>query len=123
MINFLKAISPKQWGIGLALAAIVFVMGSCMYIGIKADINRGRADRAHQIDRAAVEQSATKRAEQTIDQQKKKEALYEAIEQIPTSVVSERRLALACQRLRNDGHKQLPAECGPAAQGQAPTRP
>lgn len=123
IILAIKAITPARWGWIAFAIALVLMMATCTYIGIKADVERDQIVQEMNRDRAIREKQAQDRAVQQEQLRRNKEKLNEVVSQIPDSVPSASRLALACQRLRNDGHIALPPECGPAAPAEAQARP
>lgn len=110
---------PILWWVIIALALLL--LGTCAVhkIGDSGKVSRGEVVR----DQNAREGAATSRIEDKGRQDQMKEDLNEAVASLPDNVPSDRRIALACQRLRNDGHTVLPASCRPAPDRQAPPRP
>lgn len=74
-------------------------------------------------ERAASEASGDARLQDYKDTQQNKDKLNAAVASLPDDVPSPRRIALACQRLRNAGTPDsgLPSACRPPAPAQAPS--
>lgn len=123
LIGKAKSVPASAWGLMAAIIAVLIIMSTCTVLGVKADREQDRITRQMNEDRGIREEVGEVRAD---DQQRIKantEKLNEAVASLPDDVPSKRHTALACQRLRNDGHKQLPAVCGPEANGQASAGP
>jgi hypothetical protein len=119
---FLKGLSPLSWAL-IAIAALLFLWGSVTAISAVNRHFEGNAEqRAQNTDIKARETASEKREQDNKVLDQKQDNLSDAIEPIPDQPPSPIRLAVACQRLCNDGRKQLPASCGPQARCEAGTR-
>ncbi len=121
--NRAKAVPPSAWGWAAAIIAVFILLSTCTVLGVKSDREQEQITRNMNKDRAIREEVGEVRAEDQQQINDNVEKLNEAVKDLPDGVPSARRTALACQRLRNDGHQQLPAVCGPPANRQAPAGP
>lgn len=118
-----KSIRPAAWGWIAAIIAVLVLLSTCTVLGIAEDRRQEAAVKAANADRGIREEVGEVRAADKATINSNTEKLNDAIATLPDGVPSDRRIALACQRLRNDGHVILPAVCGPSADGKAPARP
>lgn len=119
MREFLRGMTATSWALVALLGLILITFGWCSY-----DASRDRhaeearvAANARAADRntAAVSQAADQRVTDTLNTATLKQELSDAVAQMPDAVPSPRRVALACERLRQQGARDgdLPAECRP----------
>lgn len=115
--ELVRALSPKQWLITAVVVMLVFLAAGWWCSDRRADrVVRDEANRQAELQkgaRAADNNAADARLqdERTIDRQT--ESLNDAVRDLPDARPSERRIARNCQRMRNAGITDLPAECGP----------
>jgi hypothetical protein len=102
-------------------ALVLILLGTCT---IHRVTDNGKVSRGEVIkDQKARDNASDARLNDAQRRDDNKEKLNEAVASLPDGLPSERRLALECQRMRNDGLTQLPAFCRPAAERAPPPRP
>lgn len=126
MLGFLSNIPfGREIMVGVAVAALCLPLGYCQGKSAGEDKMRAAAAvatvEAIKVDGDAKEVAALERAKSVADIKEKQDALIEAVADYPDATPSPRRVALACQRLQNDGYdvSTLPACSGPRATGEA----
>lgn len=106
-------LSPKGWLAVALLAAFLLFGAYCAHKAAEGERDRQAAE-AHKIEAkasSARETAADERLnDSTIINAREKE-LSDAVNSLPDARPSPRRVALACERLRQQGSR-LPAECG-----------
>jgi hypothetical protein len=120
-LTFLRAVpgmlSPRAW---IAVGVLILFLGFGAYCAQKAA--QGERDRqaaqTARIERKAStgrETAAAERLNDTLNSQAREKELSDAVSSLPDARPSDRRIALACQRLRQQrvAERDLPAECGP----------
>jgi hypothetical protein len=131
-LTFLRGVPPRLWLLAGLLAAFIVVGGYCSLratsrergrqaeataeAALKTERRNGAAHTAAADERLADERSIT-------DLERK---LNDAVAPLPDARPSDRRRALACQRLRNDpdaDRDAVAARCGPEGGAQTAPRP
>lgn len=122
LITLLTGLSPATWIAIAAAVVMLLLVSTCTVNGIIHDLNQSKTDKIVAEDLQARDTASAKRLEDYKVAEAMKESLTNAVKDLPENTPSERRLALACQRLRNQGTpaNKLPAACGPAKGSQAP---
>lgn len=116
-----RSLSPTGWLLVAILIILVVVMSTC---AIRSSFKDDRPSRGEVIkDQQARENAADSRLTDTTKRLDNTEKLNEAVAPFPDTRPSDRRLALECQRMRNNGVARLPAFCGPTPQPAAQPRP
>ncbi len=112
-----RALSTLAWAVILALVLLLVLLATCShYTGKEAKRDRIAADeRARTLD-AAIKASDKASGERLTDIQiniNREKELTDAVSSLSDAVPSPRRIALACQRLRQQGTRDadLPASC------------
>ena len=107
-------LSPKGW-IAVALLAAFLIFGAyCAHRAAQGERERQDAVTAKTEAKAssAREIAAGERATDTTIINAREKELSDAVNSLPDARPSARRVALACERLRQQGNTSLPAECG-----------
>jgi len=122
MRGFLRAIGPASWAVIAVCVLLILSLGWC---AVKAP-GRERAKlhasaaaanaKAQAIDVRARDQAADERLTDLKANTQFERDLTHAVSSLPDARPSDRRLALACQRLRHQGTRpaDLPPVCRPA---------
>jgi Tfp pilus assembly protein PilO len=111
-----RSLSAAKWLMILAAVLGVLLLGTCTVNKITDMVGHGNQVKAQNRDIAARDKSDAQRAQDLREVRANTEKLNEAVDEIPPSVPSAQRYALACARMRADNRvKQLPARCGPDA--------
>ena len=107
-------LSPKGWLIVAVLAAFLLFGACCAHRAAEGERNRQAAETRRTEEKAssARETAADERLNDTTIINAREKELSDAVNSLPDARPSPRRLALACERLRQQGSR-LPAECGP----------
>lgn len=108
-------LSPKGW-IDVALLAAFMLFGAyCAHRAAEGERDRHAAETRRTEEKAASarETAAGERLNDTTIINAREKELSDAVNSLPDARPSPRRLALACERLRQQGNTRLPAECGP----------
>ena len=106
---------PKGW-IAVALLAAFLLFGAyCAHRAAEGERDRQAAETRRTEEKAssARETAADERLNDTTIINAREKELSDAVNSLPDARPSPRRLALACERLRQQGNTRLPAECGP----------
>lgn len=109
VLILLQRISPRTWLIIGLLAAFVAVGGYCSVRATMKERGRGEAAtakanlKAERRNSAANETAADERLADARSTANLKEELTDAVQSLPDDVPSDRRVALACARLRHAG--------------------
>ena len=105
----------RVWIVLGILAAFLLTGAYCAHRGAEAEKARQAAERAETERRASTarETAADERLNDTTIINARERELSDAVNSLPDARPSPRRLALACERLRQQGTR-LPPECGPA---------
>ncbi|HEY1071522.1 hypothetical protein [Brevundimonas sp.] len=109
-----RALTPTAW-IALAVLAAFLIFGAyCAHRGAEGVRDRHAAEQAKTEAKAssARETAAATRATDTTIINAREKELSDAVSSLPDAAPSPRRVALACERLRQQGSR-LPASCGP----------
>lgn len=108
-------LSPKGWLIIALLAAFLLFGAYCAHRAAEGERDRQAAEtrRAEEKAARARETAADERLTDTTIINAREKELSDAVNSLPDARPSPRRLALACERLRQQGNTRLPAECGP----------
>jgi hypothetical protein len=132
MITGLLALAAQWWKAAVGAAVMfpmAFMLGQCSGES-NAKAKQKAADAVAIVevlktDAKAKEKAADERLADAEAVAETKEKLTDAVQNLPDAMPSARRVALACQRLRNDGQdvSRLPACSGPQGPGQAPAAP
>lgn len=132
VIAFLRGVSPRAWLVVGLLVSFLAFGGYCASRATvkergrneaavaKADLKTERRNSAAHTA-AADERLADERSITTLERK-----LNDAVSPLPDARPSDRRRALACQRLRNDPDADpaaVAARCGPASRAEAAPRP
>ncbi|MNS19775.1 hypothetical protein D3C72_514990 [compost metagenome] len=109
-----RALTPTAWLALAVLAAFLIFGGYCAHRGAEGVRDRQTAEQARVEAKAssARETAATTRATDTTIINAREKELSDAVSSLPDAAPSPRRVALACERLRQQGSR-LPASCGP----------
>ena len=129
MKEFLRGMTATSWALVALLALCLLTFSWCSY-----DSSRNRREdearvaanaRAADRNTGAVGQAAEERVADTLNTAAQKQELSDAVAQLPDAVPSARRIALACERLRQQGTRDpnLPAVCRSAGAAKASPRP
>lgn len=113
--RFLRALTPTAWITIGVLAAFLLFGGYCAHRAAQGERDR-QAAQAHEIEAkasSARETAAGERLNDTTIINAREKELSDAVNSLPDARPSPRRVALACERLRQQGNTRLPAECGP----------
>lgn len=111
-----RLLNPTGWLIVTIIAAFVLTGAYCSHRGAQGERDR-QAVQTQKTDAKASgarETAAGERAVETPIINAREKDLSDAVNSLPDSVPSARRVRLACERLRHQGDTRLPAECGPA---------
>ena len=114
-----RALSMLGWAIIIGLVLLLVLLATCShYTGKEAKRDRIAAEERAQTLDAAIKASDKSSDERLTDIQiniNREKELTDAISSLPDAVPSPRRIALACQRLRQQGTLDagLPASCRP----------
>ena len=120
--TYLRSLSPLSWAL-IAIAALLLLWGSVSAISaVRHHFEGQSAQRAQNEDIRARETAAEQRVEDAVVLDQNQDNLSNVIESIPDGKPSVVRLAIACQRLCNNGREHLPPSCGPKAKCEAGTR-
>jgi hypothetical protein len=131
-VAFLRGVSPRAWLVVGLLAALVLVGGYCSTRATFKERGRNEAAVAKANLKTERRNSAahTVAADERLTDERNITALErklnDAVSPLPDARPSDRRRALACQRLRNDpdaDRDAVAARCGPESRGQAASRP
>lgn len=125
MKEFLRGMTATSGALIVLLTLCLLLFGWCTY-----DASRGRRDddarvaanaRAADRNTGAVSQAADQRVADTLNTATHKQELSDAVAQLPDAVPSARRVALACERLRQQGTRDtdLPTVCRPEGAAKA----
>lgn len=108
-------LSPKGWLIVALLAAFLLFGAYCAHRAAEGERDRQAAETRRTAEKAssARETAADERLNDTTIINAREKELSDAVNSLPDARPSPRRLALACERLRQQGNTRLPAECGP----------
>ena len=113
----LRSLTALGWAVVVACLAILLLLATCAHHSAKeARQSRDAAEeRARALDaglKASEAASGERMADVQIIYNHEKE-LTDAVASLPDAVPSPRRIALACQRLRQQGNRDadLPAQC------------
>jgi len=108
-----RALTPLGW-LSVALCVVIVVlMSTCVTMKIRHDADARKAVIEANEDRDVRETLSDKRTKDAVSLNEQKKALDDALDAIPDSTPSARRIARACVELRSRKHEPLPAECGP----------
>lgn len=109
-----RFLTPEGWLIVGALLLLLAFLAVAYFSGVEAQKDRQAVEVAKTQERASTgrETAATERLEDTLTNQANQKALSDAIADLPPSAPSPVRLALACERLRQQG-TVLPQPCRP----------
>lgn len=112
-----RALSLLGWAVIIGLVLLLVLLSTCShYTGKEAKRDQQAAEeRARTLD-AAIKASDKASGERLTDIQiniKREKELTDAVSSLPDAVPSPRRIALACQRLRQQGARDadLPVRC------------
>lgn len=121
LITFFTGASPVTWALLATAVVMLLVVTTCTINGIRHDLSVSKTDKIVAKDIQARDNASAKRLEDLQVNQAMQESLTNAVKDLPDDVPSARRLALACQRLRNQGTRadKLPASCRPTTPTQA----
>lgn len=111
--TIIRTLTPTAWLIVGVLAAFLLFGAFCSYRGVQAEKDR-QAVAAAKIEvkaSTARETAANERHNDNTTINAREKELSNAVQSLPDAIPSARRLALACERLRQQGSR-LPAECG-----------
>lgn len=113
-----KMLSPKGW---LAVGVLILFLGFGAYCAQKSaqgerDRQAAEQARTERKASAARETASTERLNDTLTINARERELTDAVQSLPDAAPSPRRVALACQRLRQQGiaESDIPAACRPA---------
>ena len=104
--------TPEGWLIAGALSLLLAFLAVAYFAGVGAQKDRQAVEVAKTEGRASSgrETASTERLEDTLSTQASQKALNDAIATLPSTAPSPVRLALACERLRQQG-TVLPKPC------------
>ena len=107
-------LSPKGWLAVAVLAAFLLFGAYCAHRAAEGERDRQAAEQAETEAKAvsARETAADERLKDTTIINAREKELSDAVNSLPDARPSPRRVALACERLRQQGSR-LPADCGP----------
>lgn len=110
-----RSLTPTAWLTIAVLAAFLITGAYCAHRGAEGEKARQAAStrKVEQSASSARETAASERAADTSIINTREKELSHAVQSLPDAHPSPRRVALACERLRQQGSR-LPAECGPA---------
>lgn len=116
LIAAFTGLSPLTMALIAAAVVMLLLVSTCTVNGIIHDLKQSKTDKIVAKDLQARDTASAKRLEDYKVTEAMKESLTNAVKDLPENTPSERRLALACQRLRNQGTpaNRIPAACGPA---------
>lgn len=108
-------LSPKGWLAVALLAAFLLFGAYCAHRAAEGERDRQASETRRTEEKAssARETAADERLTDTTIINAREKELSDAVNSLPDARPSPRRLALACERLRQQGNARLPAECGP----------
>lgn len=113
----IRSLTMLGWAVIIGLVLLLVLLATCShYTGKEAKRERLCAEeRANTLD-AAIKASDKASGERLTDIQiniKREKELTDAVSSLPDAMPSPRRIALACQRLRQQGTRDadLPASC------------
>ena len=108
-------LSPKGWLAVALLAAFLLFGAYCAHRAAEGERDRQAAETRQTEAKASTarETAAGERLNDTTIINAREKELSDAVNSLPDARPSPRRLALACERLRQQGNSRLPAECGP----------
>jgi Tfp pilus assembly protein PilE len=109
VLTFLRMVPGRSWAIVGALAGVLILVTYCSHQAVVRE--RDRAEAANQAAaraaegrrNAAAERSADERLADTLSTQAREKELADAVAPLPDATPSDRRIALACARMRADG--------------------
>lgn len=113
----LRSLTLLGWAIIIGLVLLLVLLATCShYTSKEAKLDRLAAEERAQTLDAAIKASDKASGERLSDIQiniKREKELTDAVSSLPDAVPSPRRIALACQRLRQQGTRDadLPASC------------
>lgn len=119
MKEFLRALTPMSIAVIMILIFATLGLGYCAVTGPgrepkKVDAAVAAANgKIQTIDTGAREAAADERLADAISSATTKQELTDAVSKLPDALPSDRRIALACERLRRQGVRDahLPAVC------------
>lgn len=108
-------LSPKGWIVVALLAAFLLFGAYCAHRAAEGERDRQAAETRRTEEKAssARETAAGERLNDTTIINAREKELSDAVNSLPDARPSPRRLALACERLRQQENARLPTECGP----------
>ena len=106
-------LSLKGWIAVGVLAAFLAFGGYCAHRAREAEKERQATEQIEAERQAsrAREQASVERLNDALSNNAAREELTDALAHLPDAVPSDRRVALACQRLRRQGLTDLPERC------------
>lgn len=122
MREFLRTFNAAGWAVVAVCVLMLFVLGWCAVTApgrerAKQDAAAAAANsKALSVDAKARDQAADERLTDLKTNTQLEKELTDAVSSLPDARPSDRRVALACQRLRHQGTREadLPAACRPA---------
>ena len=107
-----RSLSAAKWLMILAAVLMVLLVGTCTVNKVTDMVTHTKQVKAQNRDIAARDKSDAQRAKDLQEARANMEKLNAAVDEVPASVPSAQRYALACARMRADSRvKQLPARC------------
>lgn len=121
MKELLRTFNAAGWAVVAVCFLLLFVLGWCAVTApgrerAKQDAAAAAANaRAQAVDAKARDQAADERLTDLKANTQLEKELTDAVSSLPDARPSDRRVALACQRLRHQGTREadLPAVCRP----------
>lgn len=114
MIALLRILTPRAWWTVAVIASMILAALFLYTSGRKAEkeAQEARQDRAEARASAGRETAASERENDRQRHDQTEQELTDALKNLPDARPSDRRVALACERLRQQGHDaDLPARC------------
>ena len=108
-------LSPRGWIAVAILAAFLLFGAYCAHRAAEGERDRQAVETRRTEEKAsnARETASGERLNDTTIINAREKELSDAVNSLPDARPSPRRVALACERLRQQGNTRLPAECGP----------
>lgn len=121
MRELLRTFNAAGWAVVAVCVLMLFVLGWCAVTGpgrerAKQDAAAAAANaRAQAVDAKARDQASDERLTDLKTNTQLNKELTDAVSSLPDARPSDRRVALACQRLRHQGTREadLPPVCRP----------
>ncbi|WP_292051616.1 hypothetical protein [Brevundimonas sp. UBA5866] len=119
-VTVARSINALGWAVIAAAVCLLLLLGTCSYHS-KREADQARRDaearaRALEKNRKASERADVERMSDVVIIYNREKELTDAVSSLPDAAPGPRRLALACERLRQQGLRDadLPASCRPA---------